>query len=115
MTTVCPATGLDTYFNYIKDSIPLKGKDEEPDNEARNEYNKGQRGKRQKFLASFTDEGNPGTQFKKELEEMTKALLLPEYVMGELKWEEQQETADELIKLYEGGSLYFPTHHRAAS
>ena len=61
LTTKRPLEGLGTYFNYIKDSIPLAGKEEEPDNDKRNEYNKGQRGKRQKFLATFTNEGNPGT------------------------------------------------------
>ena len=106
LTTKRPSEGLGTYFNYIKDSIPLQGKEEEPDNDKRNEYNKGQRGKRQKFLATFTNEGNPGTQFTKELEEMTKALVLPEYVMNELNSEENKEEAEALIKLYEGASFY---------
>ena len=61
LTTVCPAPGLDTYFNYIKDSIPLQTKEDEPDNDLRNEANKAQRAKRQKFLACFTEADNPGT------------------------------------------------------
>jgi len=37
---------------------------------------------------------------------MTKALVLPEYVMNELNSEENKEEAETLIKLYEGASFY---------
>lgn len=75
ISVLAPTSGMTTFKEYVDTLHPV-------DNCATKEQQTAAKKRRREAIWSFTDPGHPGERFRKQLEEMNKALLLPEHVRG---------------------------------
>ena len=72
----------------------MKTEEDEPDPNARNEFNEEQQRKISEQMDNFTKPGNPGVKFKKIYDKMLATLELPKHVKEDLGIDQVQPNAE---------------------
>mmetsp|Transcript_14031 Transcript_14031/g.12009 ORF Transcript_14031/g.12009 Transcript_14031/m.12009 type:complete len:222 (-) Transcript_14031:826-1491(-) len=85
-----PQEDLISYREYLEKVYPDKTAEEEPDDAARNQYNKQVNMQRRDIMQNFIKPHQPGVSLKSEFERIIRRLNLPDFALDELGINKQE-------------------------